>query len=80
MDIIPDAVMKMSKYNYASGFFEVPEKDKLEEFRVIVATCISAGLLLGVKPFTHVFIDESGQAMEPECVSSLAAVISPNTV
>ena len=41
-------------------------------FRVVVATCISSGMLcslaLPVGHFTHVFVDEAGQATEPECL------------
>ncbi len=72
--------MRMSQYNPDLGVFEQPDTSKLEGFRVIVTTCISAGHLIGIKPFTHVFIDESGQAMESECITPLAGVISPNTV
>lgn len=50
--------------------------------RVVVATCVTAGglhrLNLSVGHFTHVFVDEAGQAMEPECLLpiSLAAANS----
>ncbi|EDO45106.1 predicted protein, partial [Nematostella vectensis] len=41
-------------------------------YRIIVCTCSTAGQLfsLGLKPghFTHVFVDEAGQATEPECL------------
>ncbi|KAF6020898.1 MOV10L1 [Bugula neritina] len=49
------------------------------EHRVIVSTCSSAGMLYGLglstRHFTHVFVDEAGQASEPECLIpiSLAA-------
>ncbi|XP_077977756.1 uncharacterized protein LOC144433319 [Glandiceps talaboti] len=40
--------------------------------RIVVSTCVTAGMLyqLGLKSghFTHVFVDEAGQATEPECV------------
>ncbi|XP_066284664.1 RNA helicase Mov10l1-like isoform X3 [Branchiostoma lanceolatum] len=49
--------------------------DQLEQVsrrRIIVATCSTAGLLysLGLRSghFTHVFVDEAGQATEPECM------------
>ncbi len=40
--------------------------------RIVVATCVTAGILhslgLGVGHFSHVFVDEAGQATEPECL------------
>lgn len=41
-------------------------------YRIIVSTCSTSGQLfsLGLRAghFTHVFIDEAGQATEPECL------------
>ncbi|PVD24975.1 hypothetical protein C0Q70_15471 [Pomacea canaliculata] len=46
--------------------------DIISHYRIIVATCNTAGLLCtaGLKTghFTHVFVDEAGQATEPECL------------
>ena len=46
--------------------------DVASKYRVIIATCVTAGglhrLHLSVGHFTHVFVDESGQATEPECL------------
>lgn len=40
--------------------------------RIVLATCSTAGYLsalgLGVGHFSHVFVDEAGQATEPECL------------
>ena len=47
----------------------------LNFFRIIVSTCVTAGVLyslgLPVDHFTHVFIDEAGQATEPEALIPL---------
>ena len=44
--------------------------------RIVVATCSTAGYLsglsLGVGHFTHVVVDEAGQATEPECLLPVA--------
>ncbi|XP_019524085.1 PREDICTED: RNA helicase Mov10l1 [Hipposideros armiger] len=51
---------------------------KASRFRIIVTTCSSAGLFyqIGVRVghFTHVFVDEAGQASEPECLIPLGLV------
>ncbi|XP_017743605.1 PREDICTED: RNA helicase Mov10l1 isoform X3 [Rhinopithecus bieti] len=48
---------------------------KAARFRIIVTTCSSSGLFyqIGVRVghFTHVFVDEAGQASEPECLIPL---------
>lgn len=49
--------------------FAIPPLEDLQSYRVVVSTCISAGIphALGFKRghFTHMFIDEAGQATEP---------------
>jgi putative helicase MOV10L1 len=46
--------------------------------RIIVCTCATAGSLYGLRlvpgHFTHAFVDESGQATEPECLVALGLV------
>ncbi|CAH1265716.1 MOV10L1 [Branchiostoma lanceolatum] len=73
----------MVRLNAFQRVQEIPESierycmdgDQLEQVsrrRIIVATCSTAGLLysLGLRSghFTHVFVDEAGQATEPECM------------
>lgn len=52
------------------GTFSVPPVERLMRFRVVVSTCLSASVPYGIGVprghFTHIFIDEAGQAMEPE--------------
>ncbi|XP_075713319.1 RNA helicase Mov10l1 isoform X2 [Rhinoderma darwinii] len=51
---------------------------KASRFRIIISTCCSAGMFyqigLRVGHFTHVVIDEAGQASEPECLIPLGLV------
>ncbi|XP_018432225.1 PREDICTED: RNA helicase Mov10l1 [Nanorana parkeri] len=51
---------------------------KASRFRIIISTCSSAGMFyqigLRVGHFTHVFVDEAGQASEPECLIPLGIV------
>ncbi|XP_060593732.1 RNA helicase Mov10l1-like isoform X2 [Ruditapes philippinarum] len=52
--------------------------DLASRYRILVSTCVTAGTLytLGIKSghFTHVFIDEAGQATEPEALISSCLV------
>ncbi|XP_020838560.1 RNA helicase Mov10l1 isoform X1 [Phascolarctos cinereus] len=55
---------------------------KASRYRIIITTCSSAGLFyqIGVRigHFTHVFVDEAGQASEPECLIPLGLVSEVN--
>lgn len=61
-----------SKVNSDSGTFCVPDLAQLSKYRVVVSTCLSAGVPHGIGVprghFSHVFLDEAGQAMEPEAM------------
>jgi helicase MOV-10 len=52
------------------GIYRIPPREELERFRIVVSTCLSAAVPLGigVEPghFSHIFLDEAAQAMEPE--------------
>ncbi|XP_075394590.1 RNA helicase Mov10l1-like [Tenrec ecaudatus] len=53
---------------------------KASEFRIILTTCYTAGafyqLRLRAGHFTHVFVDEAGQALEPECLIPLGFILN----
>lgn len=55
---------------YDDGSFGIPKVKSLINYRVVVSTCASGSLLHGVGVtsghFTHIFVDEAGQASEPE--------------
>jgi len=57
------------------GSYRTPELNKLLAYRVIVTTCLTSWRLrqAGVPTghFTHMFFDESSQAMEPEMIVPL---------
>ena len=55
----------------------------LHFFRIVVTTVVTAGHLVtyGVARghFSHIFIDESGQAHEPEAIIPIAGLAHPGT-
>ncbi|CAG8668732.1 13831_t:CDS:2 [Gigaspora margarita] len=57
-----------------NGKFQVPTLTYIEERKVVVTTCSTAGLVYALgstKPYTHIFVDEAGQALEPEILTAL---------
>jgi hypothetical protein len=54
----------------------------LNEKKVIVTTCMNASTLygVGVKPFTHVMIDEAGQLFQPELLIPLCLATSESNI
>jgi helicase MOV-10 len=53
-----------------NNVFAFPLVEELKKYRVIVSTCITAGVLWGIGfkkgDFSHIFIDEAGHGEEPE--------------
>jgi len=75
---IPSTVKEVS--NIREGKFFYPLLEQLDKYKVIVTTLVTAGRLVSAQfpqdHFTHIFIDESGQATEPESVIAMAGLIS----
>lgn len=70
-NLMPKSLQRFSQTNN-DGTFSVPSLEVLSQFRVIVSTCISASVPYGMGMrrghFSHIFIDEAGQACEPEAM------------
>lgn len=68
---LPVALLDFSLMN-GNNVFAVPSLERLKGFRVVVATCVSAGILYGVGVrrghYSHIFIDEAGQCTEPDAM------------
>ncbi|XP_062514184.1 putative helicase mov-10-B.1 isoform X2 [Corticium candelabrum] len=78
---IPECVMEVSCYDCKTEAFEMPERRRLDNYRVIVCTLTTSGRLVSIPMpaghFTHIFVDESGHAVEPECLIPLAGLYHP---
>ncbi|KAI5109137.1 putative helicase mov-10-B.1 [Silurus meridionalis] len=80
---VPQKLLKYSNWVENQGSFILPSQETLMDYTIIVVTLITAGRLVSggipVGHFTHIFIDEAGQAVEPECVVGIAGLLHPET-
>lgn len=78
---VPKHLLKHCNWDASQDSFVFPTKEVLMKYKVIVTTLVTAGRLVsgGVPAghFSHVFIDEAGQAVEPECVIAIAGLLHP---
>ena len=81
-DQVPDELRSYTS-TQADGHFTVPPMARLKRFRVIVSTCVSAAFCSGIGiargHFSHIFIDEAGQATEPEAFVSIKTMADLKT-
>lgn len=79
---VPDELKDFS-YANPEGYMSVPPMDKMKRFRVIVTTAVSASATHSIGMprghFSHIFIDEAGQATEPEAFVSIKLMADPKT-
>ncbi|KAJ7199232.1 P-loop containing nucleoside triphosphate hydrolase protein [Mycena pura] len=79
---LPKNLRKFSAVNENSTFVLPPVED-LKTYRVVVSTCLSGGIpaQLGLKRghFSHIFIDEAGQAIEPEVILPIKSLANKFT-
>jgi len=79
---LPVFLKSYSKTNTA-GTFCVPPKEDLCSFKVVVVTCVSASVPHGIGVprghFTHIFVDEAGQASEPEAMIAIKTLADART-
>jgi helicase MOV-10 len=63
--------------------FSVPPLARMKHFRVVVTTCVSASVVSGIGiprgHYSHIFIDEAGQATEPEAFISIKTMADNST-
>ncbi|KAM8753806.1 putative helicase mov-10-B.1 isoform 4-T4 [Acanthopagrus schlegelii] len=73
---VPDILKACSNLD---GGWRMPTKAELMDHRIIVTTLYTAGRLVtsGIPEghFTHIFVDEAGNALETECLIPLAGLL-----
>lgn len=62
---------KLGDHTYrVQGTYTVPPMSRITRFKVVVSTCVSASVFHGIGMerghFGYIFVDEAGQATEPE--------------
>lgn len=79
---VPDDILRYA-CTTSDGHFTAPLVPTLKRFRVVVSTCVSASFAHGVGMprghFTHIFVDEAGQATEPEVMIGIKTMADNDT-
>ncbi|KAF8018002.1 hypothetical protein BT93_H3028 [Corymbia citriodora subsp. variegata] len=69
---------------FVECLFKCPPLEALKRYRIIISTYTSSSLLRaeGIESgyFSHIFLDEAGQASEPECMVPVANLCGKETV
>uniref|UniRef100_UPI0037E7FEF8 putative helicase mov-10-B.1 n=1 Tax=Semicossyphus pulcher TaxID=241346 RepID=UPI0037E7FEF8 len=77
---VPKNLLKYSNWDQGQEAFVFPAKNILMKYKVVVTTMVTAGRLVSggipVGHFTHIFLDEAGQAVEPECIIAVAGLLT----
>ncbi|KAG6877586.1 hypothetical protein C0993_005916 [Termitomyces sp. T159_Od127] len=77
--------LELLDYAYAlpDGHFSVPSVARMKRFRLVVTTCVSASFASGIGiprgHYSHIFVDEAGQATEPEVFIAIKTMVGPAT-
>lgn len=78
--LVPEDIKSCCNWDEKNRQFVFPAKKHLQEYRVLITTLITASRLVSaefpINHFTHIFIDEAGQAMEPECLVAIAGLLA----
>ena len=75
---------KLGKHTHrVQGTYTVPPMSRMTRFRVIVSTCVSASIFHGIGMerghFGYIFVDEAGQATEPEVMIAVKTMADNGT-
>ncbi|NXH13075.1 SDE3 helicase, partial [Bucco capensis] len=77
---VPADVKPYCNWDKGKSCYVYPKKERLGHYRILITTLVPAGRLVSANfsPgfFSHVFIDECGQAMEPQTVVAIAGLLT----
>ncbi|NXT59199.1 SDE3 helicase, partial [Pluvianellus socialis] len=77
---VPADIRPCCNWDNEQSCYVYPSKEHLGRYRILITTLVTAGRLASANfPagfFSHVFIDECGQAVEPESVVAIAGLLS----
>ncbi|XP_074044556.1 helicase MOV-10 isoform X2 [Macrotis lagotis] len=77
---VPEEIKSCCNWDPQKGMYIYPAKKKLQKYRVLITTLVTAARLVSAEfpsgHFTHVFIDEAGHAVEPECLVAIAGLLN----
>lgn len=75
------ASVERQQVNVLSSLFQTRLGDVLQTHRIVVCTLITAHRLkIKSMEFSHVFIDEAGQAAECEALVAISGLLKPHSV
>ncbi|NXJ74313.1 SDE3 helicase, partial [Trogon melanurus] len=77
---VPADIRPCCNWDDGQSCYMYPSKEHLGRYRILITTLVTAGRLASANfpPgfFSHVFIDECGQAVEPESVVAIAGLLT----
>ncbi|NWW93425.1 SDE3 helicase, partial [Rhynochetos jubatus] len=77
---VPADIRPCCNWDDEQSCYVYPSKEHLGSYRILITTLVTAGRLVSANfpPgfFSHVFIDEGGQAVEPESVVAIAGLLT----
>ncbi|XP_033925659.1 helicase MOV-10 [Melopsittacus undulatus] len=77
---VPAEIRPCCNWDDGQSCYVYPNKEHLRHYRILITTLVTAGRLVSANfppgYFSHVFIDECGQAVEPESVVAIAGLLT----
>uniref|UniRef100_A0A6I8NIJ1 RNA helicase n=1 Tax=Ornithorhynchus anatinus TaxID=9258 RepID=A0A6I8NIJ1_ORNAN len=77
--LVPEDIKDYCNWDEDSKDYEYPPKEKLQKYRVLITTLLTAGRLASAQfprgHFSHIFIDEAGNTAEPESLIAVAGLL-----
>ncbi|XP_026223832.1 putative helicase mov-10-B.2 [Anabas testudineus] len=78
---IPASIKSCCNLNQDTQTAMIPSKEALMKYKIMVTTLLTAERLVarGIPAghYTYIFVDEAGQAAEPECIVPIAGLLKP---